>query len=207
MIDRAQRRLLLALVASALLHWWLAHTADSPGARRMRAAGSEPVRATLATPEVDGTAPQTVPRVSPLPESRVEQAANSNRRTAAAVTSSVAAHVSEPRATVASNGTAAYTQPSDPTYYAARSLDVYPKALTTLDLGAQHGAVNVRATVFIDESGSVNDVRAIEASAAEIERAARDLLMRTRFTPAIKDGRVVKAQVLLSLDYRATSAP
>ena len=70
MIDRAQRRLLLALVASALLHWWLAHTADSPGARRMNAAGGEPVRATLAVPESDTSAPQTALRVSPLPESR-----------------------------------------------------------------------------------------------------------------------------------------
>jgi outer membrane biosynthesis protein TonB len=90
---------------------------------------------------------------------------------------------------------------NDPTYYTARSLDVYPRALTALDLGMQAGAGKVRATVLIDESGTVNDVRAIEAGAVEIENAARDLLLRTRFSPASKDGRMVKAQLLLNLEY------
>jgi protein TonB len=92
---------------------------------------------------------------------------------------------------------------SDPTYYTARSLDVYPRALTALHLGLRAGAGQVRATLLIDESGTVNDVRAIEAGAADIENAARDLLLRTRFTPAGKDGRLVKSQLLVSLDYDA----
>ena len=90
------------------------------------------------------------------------------------------------------------TQPSDPTYYAARQLDVYPKAITALLLAPQAAAGSARATVWIDESGVVNEVRAVEVQAAEIETAVRDLLLRTRFTPASKDGRIVKAQVLLS---------
>jgi len=95
---------------------------------------------------------------------------------------------------------------SDPTYYPARSLDVYPRALTALDLGGREQAGTVRATVLIDEAGTVNEVRAIEASAAELENAARALLLRARFTPAAKDGRPVKAQLLVSLEYREDGA-
>ena len=116
----------------------------------------------------------------------------------------------ETPASIALHGTAAVTQVSDPTYYGARSLDVYPQAITALILtaSANTGAAGkVRATVLIDESGTVNEVRGIETVAAEIGDAARDLLLRTRFTPASKDGRVVKAQLLLSVDYGAQSAP
>ena len=83
---------------------------------------------------------------------------------------------------------------------------MYPKAVTDLDLSAYLAAGSyttgqVRATVLIDESGSVNEVRAIEAVAPALESAARELLLHTRFTPARKDGRIVKAQVRVSLDY------
>jgi hypothetical protein len=100
------------------------------------------------------------------------------------------------------------SQPSDPTYYAAGDLDVFPSALTKPDLGAAlggnhgSGAGKVRATVLIDETGAVNAVRGVEAPAGDVETAARELLLRTRFTPARnKDGRIVKAQVLVALDY------
>lgn len=94
-------------------------------------------------------------------------------------------------------------QPGDTTYYTARSLDVYPRALTPLELGPQSSPGKARATVLIDEYGAVNEVRAIEASAADIASSLRDLLLRTRFTPASKDGRLVKAQLLVSVDYGA----
>ena len=94
-------------------------------------------------------------------------------------------------------------QPGDATYYTARSLDIFPRALTALELGPQPSAGKARATVLIDESGTVNEVRAIEAGAVDIASAMRDLLLRTRFTPASKDGRLVKAQLLVSVDYGA----
>ncbi len=200
MIDRTQRRLGLALAASALLHLWLAHTADSPGARRVSVAGGAPLRATLAAPEIDGSAPNIEPRTTPPSQPATADVAHAPRAVAAAAAPSAAARALEPRAAVTTDGNAAVTQPSDPTYYAARSLDVFPKAITALALGAETGAANVRATVLIDEFGHVNDVRAIEAGSADIENAARELLLRTRFTPASKDGRMVKAQVLVSLE-------
>jgi hypothetical protein len=61
--------------------------------------------------------------------------------------------------------------------------------------------------------GVVNAVRAVRAvlsvdgAASDIETAARELLLRTRFTPARnKDGRIVKAQVLVALDFDRRAA-
>lgn len=65
----------------------------------------------------------------------------------------------------------------------------------------------MRATLLIDEAGVVNAVRNVEASASDIESVARELLLRTRFTPARnKEGRIVKAQVLVALDYDTRGA-
>jgi hypothetical protein len=107
---------------------------------------------------------------------------------------------------VAAQGDALVTRVSDPTYYGARSLEVYAKALTLLILGMPVMAGHVHATVFIDESGVVNDLRTIELGRAE-EAAARDLLMRSRFSPAVKDGLAVKAQLRLHLDPAANARP
>lgn len=120
-------------------------------------------------------------------------------------------------ATMSSTATVTATvlsQPSDPNYYTAGDLDVFPKAVVKPDLtaaiGASHepAAGKVRATVLIDEAGVVNAVRNLEAPAGDIESAARELLLRTRFTPArSKEGRIVKAQVLVALDYDTRAAP
>jgi hypothetical protein len=108
---------------------------------------------------------------------------------------------------VGAQGDALVTRISDFTCYGARSLDVYPKALTPLNLGMSAMAGCVRATVFIDESGVVNDVRTIETDRAEEAAAARDLRMRRRFSPAMKDGLAVKAQLRLHLDPAANAKP
>ena len=204
-MDRVQQRLLWALGASALLHVWLVHTAQQPGAPRVTAAGGAPITATLAAPPVDLAAPETAPRDAPPPERKLTDSAPSQRGAVAeAARVAVERRVEQPRVAAPSDGTAALTQLSDPTYYAARDLDVFPRAITVLDLGVHAGtAGKVRATLLIDESGTVNEVRAIDASAAEIESAARDLLLRARFTPARKEGRIVKAQVRVSLAYGA----
>ena len=67
--------------------------------------------------------------------------------------------------------------------------------------GAPRG--EVRATVVIDETGVANEVRDLRGIEphAEAENAAQVVLFATRFTPARKDGRIVKAQVVVSLKY------
>ena len=66
----------------------------------------------------------------------------------------------------------------------------------------------MRATVLIDEAGLVDAVRGVDAHASDVATSARELLLRTRFTPARnKDGRIVKAQVLVALDYDTRVTP
>ncbi len=203
-MDRAGRRLLWALGASALLHAWLAHNAPGfIGAPRVTVSGGAPLTAILGAPPIDLLAPAVEPPAQPLP-------------TSAPLRPAVSDDAITPKArTVApvnAHDNAALPQASDPTYYGALSLDVYPKATGNLDLsahlaGAVYAKGQVRATVLIDEAGTVNEVRAVWAAAPDIENAARVLLLQTRFTPARKDGRMVKAQLQISLDYAARPAP
>lgn len=198
-MDRAQHRIAWTLGVSALLHVWFMYTASQPGAPRVTAAAGVPITATLSQPQMDsdGPAPQAAP--NPVPQT-VPNSAPSLKPL-------VTHHPAAQQATAEDAVPVPFTPQrsdatADATYYTARDLDVFPKAITVLELGLRAGATGkVRATVLIDESGTVNEVRAIDASVAEIERAARDLLLRARFTPASKDGRLVKAQLLVSLDY------
>ena len=206
-MDRAQRRLMAALCVSALLHAWLmdtAHRLPAPHASRAAAGGDAAITVLLNEPPVDFLAQDS--------EQGIAGAANRGiMHTVAAMQVPVAAPKPVERAAaqpaaVTAIDSATLPQPSDPTYYTALNLDVYPKSATALDLGAHLAAGSylagqVRATVLIDEGGNVNEVRAIEAAASDIESAARDLLLKSRFTPARKDGRIVKAQVRISLDY------
>jgi hypothetical protein len=205
-MDHAQRRLGVALVGSLLLHLWFVHGAQGLGARRVSVASAPALRAIL-PPAVNSLAPV----VDARPAEQIPAGPQNSQRDAVPRLDAPAAAIAvSPRdatlqttvATIASASAQSQSsvQPSDPNYYGARSLDVYPKAITPLTLAMLPNASKVRATVFIDEMGIVKEVRAVEANTAEAESAARDLLFATRFTPAMKDGRVVKAQVLVSLE-------
>lgn len=218
MLDRAQWRLGVALGVSLLLHGWFVHTA--PGLQTLRVLsvpqvpraviGIQPITVLFHQPSANvlGTAgTEGVARVNPIIRSEPAFVID-----AVAALRSGAPQVMAPSAAPVVNDARQVTLPQarDPTYYSALSLDVYPKATTDLDLRAHLGLATgdyakgqVRATVLIDEAGTVNEVRAIQAPASEIESAARTLLLQTRFTPARKDGRIVKAQVQISLDYNA----
>jgi hypothetical protein len=208
----AQRRLVVALSVSLALHAWLMQSQYGKGAARgnesrvaLAAIGARilPVMPDINMP---GTAIET-PSVSGsnLPEyqtteSKIVPAFGRIVPASAAPTVATAAPV--------------LSKPSDPIYYAVGDLDVFPKALVRPDLGAALGvnhepaAGKVRATVLIDEVGIVNAVRNVDAFASDIETVVRELLLRTRFTPARnKEGSIVKAQVLVALDYDTRAAP
>lgn len=219
-MDRAQQRIAWTLGVSALLHVWFIYTAQQPGAPRTTQSAGVPLTATLSQPQMDSD------RLTPTaPERVVANAAaaatsdkhsdtfsdyREHRQRAPAGEPTVAVHLAHQAAAADRAEVVSLTPPrsasrddvADATYYTARDLDVFPKAITVLELALRAGAPGkVRATVLIDESGKVNEVRAIDTGVAEIERAARDLLLRARFTPASKDGRLVKAQLLVSLEY------
>ena len=99
-------------------------------------------------------------------------------------------------------------QAPDPTYYSARDLDLYPRPATPLALdflgrNGSHAATIFRFQVLIDESGTVNEVSAVEGEPAPLWEELRALLAATRFVPGRKDGHAVKSRVTLSIDFDA----
>ena len=208
-LDRAQWRLVAALGVSALLHVWLVHSAPGlPAQNATRALTGNQIRIPIIVLFNQPPGDVVLAHLTP----GEQRAGSQDTQPAAAMRDRMPVQTVErplvQAVTDAVSESAALPQPSDLTYYSALSLDVYPKAATDLDLGAHtatriHVAGQVRATVLIDETGIVNEVRTIEAATPALEGAARDLLLHTRFTPARKDGRSVRAQVRVSLDYGA----
>jgi protein TonB len=99
-------------------------------------------------------------------------------------------------------------QVPDPTYYAARDLDVYPRPAVPLDfdrLGPRFtasAAGRFRAVLLIDEGGAVKEIAAIETEPPGWpQQELRAALAATRFFPGQKDGRAVKSRVLLSVSF------
>jgi len=98
--------------------------------------------------------------------------------------------------------------PSDPTYYPARQLDVYPQPLTPFKLDYPAAAAAARADgrlrvlLLIDEFGVVNEASVVEAEPrGYFEGGALAVFRAARFSPAQKQGKAVKSRALLQVNY------
>ena len=200
-------RLTAALAASLLAHAWLVHGYGERERTRPASAGA-PFQATL----IGTSVPRTTVAPEPVHDSlqRVEAAPAPAPRVlpAAPVMPAVAVRrgVESERTVAAPTPVSALPQPQDPTYYSSRSLDVFPARLTPWNLdtirAAAQQAGSARATLLIDEAGVVNEVASVEgAPLASVEQAIRGLFLAAKFSPALKDGRVVKSRVLVNLNY------
>lgn len=96
----------------------------------------------------------------------------------------------------------------DPTYYAARQLDVYPALAMALDLRYSAGAAAANAQgrvlllVLIDANGAVDDVGIVESDpSGYFDDDARRAFLAARFKPALRNGRAVKSRVLVYVNY------
>jgi protein TonB len=103
----------------------------------------------------------------------------------------------------------------DPTYYPGKVVDVHPQPLhpeelqNALDSAAAvfhdaipFGGIDVTLVLLIDELGKVQKVSVDDAVlSAPLEESVRRTFLATRYTPAIKDGRVVKSRVVLRVSY------
>lgn len=204
------RRLAVALGLSLLLHAWLMRSHYGKGMARGGESEAIAARITLAGVDAVTTVNEAAASTATTPGPTVERVI-ATEHTRQAISEPV---VHESALTdAAKSSSPAPSQPSDPAYYTAGDLDVFPRALVKPDLNAalaatrESAAGKVRATVLIDEAGTVNAVRSVEA-AQDIEAVVRDLLLRTRFTPARnKEGRIVKAQLLVALDYDTRVVP
>lgn len=90
-------------------------------------------------------------------------------------------------------------------YYRTRELDVVPGIKTRTDpefpdMARVSGRVLIR--LFIDERGTVEHVAILRADPPGVfEASARRAFLAARFTPGMKAGVPVKAQLTLQVDY------
>jgi protein TonB len=208
------RRLAAFVAFSALVHTSFVATLTGESGSRSRPAAHTPAliaRLVPATPDIEPftrnlvpVTPETpratrvfsepLPRANPTPAAQPKSTALRNR-----------APDNADAGTHASNRGNALSEAPDPTYYAAKQLDVYPELSTPLRLGTVASAIiEARALllVLIDASGVVEDVSVVEATpAASFENDAKRAVMSARFTPAYRNGRAVKSRMLIEVNY------
>jgi TonB family protein len=98
----------------------------------------------------------------------------------------------------------------DPVHYPAKELDVYPQALSPITpdypkaaLAAQ-SAGSVTLLVLIDEAGRVTGTSVMDAGPDGLfEQAAKEALAKASFYPAQKEGRTVRSQILIKVEFDA----
>ena len=185
------RRLLPALIASALAHYLIVDgwppsggIAHVPAARLQLQAQLELPGDPLVVPEIRSGERPVEPILAPLAAPAV------------ATPPAVAAVERQP---APSAGAAV----PDSRIYPARELDRYPFPLAPLDLRAVPGQMGiVRFWITIDPAGNVVDVERVENDVpAALASLARQLLLATRFEPGVKEERPVKCRILLELRY------
>jgi protein TonB len=96
----------------------------------------------------------------------------------------------------------------DPTFYPAKQIDVHPKVLVPVNPVFPDKASNenvsgeVTLLLLIDEAGKVRDLAVVDAKPeGYFEESTLNAFRSTRWTPAQKDGRIVKSRVLIRVRY------
>lgn len=215
-VPRERLRLAVAITLSVLVHLWLAGgvTVRAPGHTTSR--GPAIISARLEIP----VTPQAVPSPPPPqygakawrdenPDSRHRaRPADDGARNTAGDNPSLPSVFVE-RTPDERMPASALPPVSDPEYYPARQLDVYPALVQPVNLDYPRHAANdnvggrVVLMVLIDETGGVRELSIIEAGPGRFfEDSLRATFAEARFSPARKDGRAVKSRVLIGVDYR-----
>jgi len=96
----------------------------------------------------------------------------------------------------------------DPVHYAARDLDVYPQPLNRIEPAYPQTALageiggSVTLLLLIDESGRVSNASVVDAFPPDVfDESALRALAATAYSPAKKNGRVVRSRILVKVDY------
>lgn len=96
----------------------------------------------------------------------------------------------------------------DPTYYTAKQVDAHPAATKPIrpefpDALAEAGVEGfVTLRLLIDDAGVVREISVVEAQPPEtFEAAAMDAFRSARFSPAQRNGRPVKSEVLIKVTF------
>lgn len=96
----------------------------------------------------------------------------------------------------------------DPKYYPALEVDVHPAALQAIlpvypeDAARANMTGNVVLVLLLDESGKVRELSVEEANPSGVfEQSALDAFRNARFSPAQRNGRVVKSRMHIKVSY------
>lgn len=99
--------------------------------------------------------------------------------------------------------------PIDTTWYLARQVDRHPKAIGNIapqypELARQRGQEgHLKLMVKIDELGQVRDVEVVEAEPPGVfDDAASEAFRKARFQPAMKDGRPVRYEAYMRVEFK-----
>lgn len=103
----------------------------------------------------------------------------------------------------------ALPSPVDTTWYLARQVDRHPKAIGSIEpkypeLARQQGHEgSLKLMVKIDDLGQVRDVEVVEAKPPGIfDEAAVEAFRNARFRPAMKDGRPVRYEAYMRVEFK-----
>ncbi|OHE59022.1 MAG: energy transducer TonB [Thiobacillus sp. GWE1_62_9] len=156
----------------------------------------------LAPSETDEALPVAEPMVPPAspPEPSEPSAVAASAAPPAPAAAPPSAFVPVPAATM--------TSAVDLTYYSARDLDVHPRALREIvpeypaEADRQRLSGTVRLQLKLEADGRVSDVEVVSASPpGRFEDSAVRAFRDARFAPAQKNGRPVRALVLIEVEY------
>lgn len=100
----------------------------------------------------------------------------------------------------------------DLVHYPASELDIYPQAVTPIapvyppEAATIQGAA-VTLLVLVDDAGGVVATSVVDATAGTLfEEAAIEAVARAAFSPARKEGRAVRSQILIKVEFDAAEA-
>ena len=101
----------------------------------------------------------------------------------------------------------------DTVHYAAKELDIYPQARRPITAAFPRAAVDTKTAgsvtllVLIDEVGRVTEASVRDSVPAGLfEVAAQHAVANAEFYPAQKDGRTVRSQILIRVEFDATAS-
>ena len=146
----------------------------------------------------------------PTPQDAIQNVVASEPVSAAQPVATPDASVPEPPPSMDGNETSIIP---DPVHYAAKELDVYPRALQTIAPTYPAGAMETQTAgfvtllVLIDEVGRVMGSTVVDATPDGVfELAAQQALAEAVFYPAQREGHSVRSRILIKVEFDPSAA-
>lgn len=199
-------------LAESVIEARLVSTHAEPSTAEMPPATPE-IAAPDAPPEdvpmlAPSAAAEALPVAEPVARPPAEPAPPASPPQPAAPTHSESASAPASVPPAAAAPAAAITSAVDLTYYSVRDLDVQPRALREIvpdypyDADRQRLSGQVRVQLKLEADGRISDLEIASATPPGVFDASALKALRTaRFAPAQKNGRPVRARVVITIEY------